>query len=497
MVTLGVVNSDPGAIVNMMMAGANIVRLNMSHQVDKWHAITVQSIRQAGNRMYEFTGEIYPLGVATSLRGPEIRTGIFKGDASSIGHADLKEGNVVKLLTNVVAKRAGCVNCFWVSYPNLPRVCRPGDRILIGRGVALLQVCCVREADVVCKVLKGGIVRDEAQVQLLDSVVELPQLSKTDEEQIELTSFLECDFCIVNHTRNEKMIEAVKTGFDQISTVKICVIAKISSQQGLDNLDDILLAADGILLDRDSIEIEVGAERLFMVEKVVVAKCVKAGKPVVLSFHVSKNSALKLDVNLIANAVLNGVDAIFLKTGELNGKETSELIKKVDVVCRQAESARCQREIFDELACKMLVPPNPMHAVTIGAIQTSLNLNAAAIIVTTTSGQTAVSLSTHRPHCPILAITRFGDVARWLQLYHGLQPLHYRQQPLADWNDDLNSRIQDGVDSLRRRRYIKVGDAVVIVTGCRQGSGFTNSIRVAYVSPGHVENGSTNLEPCW
>ncbi|XP_076374838.1 pyruvate kinase [Megalopta genalis] len=497
MVTLGVANSDPGAIVNMMMVGANIVRLNMSHQVDKWHAITVQSIRQAGDRMYEFTGEIYPLGVATSLRGPEIRTGIFRGDASSIGYADLKEGNVVKLLTNDVAKRAGCVNCFWVSYPELPRVCRPGDKILIGRGVALLQVCCVREADVVCKVLKGGIVRDEALVQLLDSIVELPQLSKTDEEQIELTSFLECDFCIVNHTRNEKMVEVVKTGFDQMSTIKICVIAKISSQQGLDCLDEILLAADGILLDRASVEIEVGPERLFLVEKVVVAKCLKAGKPVILSFHVSKKNASKLDVNLIANAVLSGVDVIFLKTGELNGKETSELIKKVDVVCRQAESARYQREIFDELACKMLVPPDPMYAVTVGAIQTSLNLNAAAIIVATTSGRSAALLSVYRPHCPILAVTRCGDVARWLQLYHGLHPIHYRQQPLPDWNDELNSRIQSGVDSLRRRRYIKVGDAVVIVTGCREGSGFTNSIRVAYVSPGQVGNEATNLEPCW
>ncbi|XP_076655565.1 pyruvate kinase [Halictus rubicundus] len=529
---LGVANSDPEAIVNMMMAGANIVRLNMSRQVEKWHAITVQSIRNAGNRMYEFTGEIYPLGVAMSLRGPEIRTGIFRGDEDSIliselrlpetpsrescfnysslqGYAELKEGHAVKLVTTVIAKRAGCATCFWVSYPELPRVCRPGDKILIDRGVALLQVVCIRERDIVCRVVKGGIVRDEALVQLLDSVVALPQLSKTDEEHIELASFLECDFCIVNHTRNEKMVEAVQTGFDQMGTSKICVVAKISSQQGLDNFDEILLVSDAILLDRASIEIEVGPEKLFLVEKVVVAKCVKAGKPVILSFHISKDKAPRLDVNLIANAVLNGVDTIFLKTGAMNGKETSELIKNVDLVCRQAESARCQREIFDELICKPRTILDPILAVIIGAIETSINLNAAAIIVTTTSGRSAVLLSTYRPRCPILAVTRFGAVARWLQLYYGIRPFHYRsknivnniianiEEPLPDWNDDMDSRIQTGVDSLRRSGCIEVGDAVVIVSGCREGSGFTNSIRVAYVSPGHVENEVTNFEPCW
>ncbi|XP_076226794.1 pyruvate kinase [Nomia melanderi] len=511
---LGVTNSHSSAVVNMMMAGANIVRLNMSHQVEKWHAITVQSIRDAGNRMYEFTGEIYPLGIAMDLQGPEIRTGIFKGDETSIkklslrdyrllqlkinlyqnGYAGLKEGHAVKLVTNDLAKRAGCASCFWVSYPELPRICRPADKILIDRGAVLLQVSCVRETDVVCRVLKGGIVRDGKLVQLLDSVVALPQLSKKDEEHIELASFLECDFCIVNHTRNENMVEAVKTGFKQMGITRICVIAKLSSQQGLDSFDEILEVADGILLDRASIEIEVGPEKLFLVENFVIAKCVKIGKPVILSYHISND--LKLDLNLIANAVLNGAGAIFLKTGSLNEKETVEVIKNVDAVCRQAESARWQKEIFDELNYKMPVPLDPAHAIIVGAIETSLNLNASAIIVTTTSGRSAILLSMYRPRCPILAVTRYGAVARRLQLYYGLYPLHYKKEPLYDWNEDIEARIQNGVDSLRRRKYIKVGDAIVIVSGSREGAGFTNSIRVIYVSPG-TENDVPVINSCW
>ncbi|KZC14922.1 Pyruvate kinase, partial [Dufourea novaeangliae] len=412
------------------------------------------------------------------------------------GYAELKEGRTVKLVTNDLAKRAGSACCFWVSYPELSRICRPGDKILIDRGAVLLQVSCVCSRFITCRVLKGGIVRDEKLVQLLDSVVALPQLSKKDEEHIQLSSFLECDFCIVNHTRNEKMVEAVKTGFNQMGMRTICIIAKISSQQGLHNFHKILQAADGILLDRASIEIDVGPEKLFLVEKILTANCMKVGKPIIFSFQVLKNKVPELDVNLIANAVLNGVDAIFLKTGSLNEKETTELINNVDAVCREAESARWQKEIFDELSYKMPIPLDPKHAIAIGAIETSLKLNASAIIITTTSGQSAAILSMYHPRCPILAVTRYGVVARWLQLYYGLHPFHYRNEPLPDWSKDMEARIQSGIDSLRRKKYIKVGDAIVILSESRQGTGFTNSIRVVYVTSEHTENDLPDFQPC-
>lgn len=172
---------------------------------------------------------------------------------------------------------------------------------------------------------------------------------------------------------------------------------------------------------------------------------------------------------------------------------------------------------------QMPVPLDPAHAIIVGAIETSLNLNASAIIVTTTSGRSAILLSMYRPRCPIFAVTRYGAVARWLQLYYGLYPLHYKsketilaqtflyspvymhlitwvlcntEEPLFDWNEDTETRIQNGVDSLRRRKYIKVGDAIVIVSGSRQGAGFMNSIRVIYVSPG-TENDVPVIDACW
>ncbi|CAK9829804.1 Pyruvate kinase PKLR [Anthophora retusa] len=496
MVTLGKKNSHPDAIVDMMMAGANIVRLNMSHETEKWHAITVRSIREAGNRMYEFTSEVYPLGIAMDLRGPEIRTGGFHGDKLCPGYAKLETGKLVRLVTNDIAKRGGCARCFWISYSELPRVCRPGDRILIDRGTALLQVTCIREKSLVCKVIKGGILRDNTLVQLLDSIIALPQISEKDTEHIKLACALECDFIVVNHVRSKEMIYSVKSRLKEMGNTEICVAAKISTQQGLDNFDEILDVADGIVIDRRSIEIDVGTEKLFLVEKILIAKCIKLGKPVALGFQVRSNGKSNIDMNLIASAVLNGVDAIFLKTGTLDMKETTKLLKNIDMICREAESARWQKAIFDELSYKVPIPLDPTRAIILGAVETSLKSNAAAIIVTTTSGRSAILLSMYRPRCPILAITRYGVVARLLQFYYGVHPFHYITKPLCDWTQDMEVRIQSGINSLRRKKYVNVGDPIVIVSGSRQGAGFTNCIRIIYVSPGQMENQTSDLEPC-
>ncbi|CAD1478791.1 unnamed protein product, partial [Heterotrigona itama] len=434
MVTLGRANSHPDAVVNMMMAGANIVRLNMSHETEKWHAISTQSVREAGNKMYELTSEVYPLGIAMDLQGPEIRTGVFRGDEKSIGYAKLEEGKSVKLVTDDAAKRGGSAKCFWISYSELPRVCRAADRILIDRGAALLQVSCIQaneitfdadEKAVTCRVVKAGIVRDNKLVQLLDSIVSLPQISDTDAEHARLASTLECDFLIMNHTRNGTMLRGMRSRLKQMGVSKICVVAKISTQQGLENFDEILSSADAILLDRNNIAVDVGNEKLFLVEKVIIAKCIRIGKPIVLGFQVYNDEKLNIDMNLIAHAVLNGVDGIFLKTGAMNANDITKLLKAVDIVCREAESARWQKEIFDELSYKWLNENDYICNVMVNIAES-----------------------------------------------------------LPDWGKDIQTRIQTGIDSLRRKRYIKVGDPIVVISGWRQGTGFTNCVRIVYVSPG-------------
>ncbi|XP_035724431.1 pyruvate kinase-like [Vespa mandarinia] len=483
MVTMSITNSYPLAIAEIINAGANIVRLNLSHQTEKWHVITVRSIREAGNILYKSMCKICPIGVAIDLHGPEIRTGKFRGDSSCIDRGVFVEGNKVRLLTDGKIRRAGTSSCFWVSYQELSNVCHVGDTISIDRGAILLKVICVGSNEVICKILKGGIIGNEKTVQLLDNVISFPIISKQDSKDIELASKLECDFIIVNQARNRKMISSVRDEIKKIGSNWIKILAKICTRQGLQNFDEILKEADGIIFERDGLELDIGKEKLFLAQKSIIAKCNRIGKPIVINFRPKLNKTPKINTELIAIAVLDGADTICLATGNLNLKDTLLLVKEIDTVCREAESARWQREIFLNTFNNMMsIPLNVVYSIAIGAIQTSLNCNAAAIIITTTTGRSAVLLSIYRPRCPIVAVTRFGFVARYLNIYFAVHSVHYNASPLPNRLKDIDVRVRAGLNYLIERKYIKLGDAIVVVGPSRQDGGFINSIRVIYAS---------------
>ncbi|XP_046837083.1 pyruvate kinase-like [Vespa crabro] len=483
MVTMSITNSYPLAIAEIINAGANIVRLNLSHQTEKWHVITVRSIREAGNILYKSMHKICPIGVAIDLHGPEIRTGKFRGDSSSIDRGVFVEGYNVRLSTDSKIQRAGTSSCFWVSYQELSNVCHVGDTISIDRGAVMLKVICVGSNEVMCKILKGGIIGNEKTVQFLDNVISFPIISKQDSKDIELASKLECDFIIVNQARNSKMIISVRDEINRIGSNWIKVLAKICTRQGLQNFDEILKEADGIIFERNGLELDIGKEKLFLAQKSIIAKCNRIGKPIVINFRPKFNKTPKINTELVAIAVLDGADTICLATGNLNLKDTLLLVKEIDTVCREAESARWQREIFLNTFNNMIsIPLNVVHSIAIGAIQTSLNCNAAAIIITTTTGRSAVLLSIYRPRCPIVAVTRFGFVARYLNIYFAVHSVHYNASPLPNRLKDIDIRVRAGLNYLIERKYIKLGDAIVVVGPSRQDGGFINSIRVIYTS---------------
>ncbi|XP_023290529.1 pyruvate kinase [Orussus abietinus] len=497
MVTLGENNSHPEAISDIVSAGADMFRLNMSHKDCKWHELTLQSARRTENKLHERCPLYFPLAIAVDLRGPEIRTGIFRGDSKNMGFAELKEGNTLRLLTNKKVKLAGTATCFWVSYPDLPKKCQIGDQILLDRGAMTLQVTAIGEDFVTCKISKGGIIRDEKIVHLIDSVVELPQVSEQDDFDIAFALNHKSDFLIVSHVRSSKMICAVRNRVEQIGSRPICILSKISSLQGVNCFDEVLKVSDGIVIDGSGIEVDTGPEKVFLAQKSIIAKCNQVGKPVVVVLHVETECSLQVSTAHVVNAVLEGADSILLATGASSAENTIDLVKKVDKACREAECARWQRQLFQELSYKASIPLDLTHSIAIAAVETSMKCNAAAILVTTTTGRSAMMVSIYRPRCPIVAITRYSAVSRLLQISFGIHPIHFSHAPLSDWNKDMDTRIQWGMNYLRNEKFIDTGDVVVIVSGWCQGSGFTNSIRVVYASPGAIPNRIEDLEVCW
>ncbi|KAL2723304.1 pyruvate kinase-like [Vespula maculifrons] len=503
MVTMSITNSYPLAIANIINAGANILRLNLSHETEKWHVITVKSIREAGNVICKCTSIFRSISVAVDLHGPEIRTGIFRGDSLSMDRAVFIEGNTVRLLTEDKIQRAGTSSCFWVSYQELSKVCHRGDTISIDRGAVIsfkthetFDDFNAGTSDVLCRIIKGGIIGNTKTIQLLDSIISFPIISKQDSKDIELACKLECDFIIVNQARNRKMIRSVRAEINQIGCNWIKILAKICSKQGLQNFDEILSEADGIIFERSSLELDIGIEKLFIAQKSVIAKCNRAGKPVVINFRPIIEKMPKINVELVATAVLDGADTISLTTGNLNLKDTLQLVQEINIICREAESARWQREIFNTFTNLVsycaTIPLDVVHSIAISAIQASLNSNAAAIIITTTTGRSAVLLSIYRPRCPIVAVTRFGFVARYLNIYFAIHSIHYLASPLPDWIKDINIRVRAGLEYLIRKNYINIGDAIVVVGPSRQDGGLINTIQMIYVSFNLVKSFTTD-----
>lgn len=195
--------------------------------------------------------------------------------------------------------------------------------------------------------------RNEKLVQLVDAVPELPQVSPQDDNDIGLALDFECDLLIVSHARDGKMICAVKERIKESGTRPICVLAKISSNQGLDAFDDILRVADGIVIDKAGIEVDVRPEKVFLAQKCIISKCNRVGKPVIVAVRTKGASPSQSEMNDISSAVLDGVDSIFLATGSLGVEDTVNVVKSVDVACREAECARWQRQNFEELSYKV------------------------------------------------------------------------------------------------------------------------------------------------
>ncbi|KAK0079582.1 hypothetical protein PV326_008661 [Microctonus aethiopoides] len=401
MITLGETNNKVVDIVNLFGNNhVDMIRLNASHGDSEWHCQIIKNLRKA----------------------------IEQIQSQAASGATFLEGDDVKLLADKQAYGDDGSNGFWTSCRELPRLSRIGDRIILDRGGVCLKVNQKGKEFVNCTIMKSDVVGNGKIVQPIDTALNLPQISKQDDNDIDLALELE---------------------------------SKISTCQGVEAFDDILKVADGIVIDRESLQVEVRMEKLFLAQKSIIAKCNRVGKPVVVTYRVASDGQMKFELDLVANAVLEGADCIFLATGSLDTKETLRLIENASI------------------------PLDPTHAMAIAAVELSMKLNASAIIVTTTTGQSAMLLSAFIDH-----------VVLSLQLSHVMGLLHVG--PLnPDWNKDIEARIRRGMNYLRQSRFVDVGDAIVTMGSWHRGDGFTNSIRVLYFSSSPISNNITDFEETW
>jgi len=485
--TIGPVSREPDFLVDMIAAGMNIARMNFSHGTHEYHGQTIANVRKAVEKFTSERGYDPSIAIALDTKGPEIRTGILEGDDGR-KEVTLEMGAQIKITTDDQYKDKCSQNILWVDYKNITKVLSPGKRIFIDDGLISVIVRETGENFILGEIENGGNLGSRKGCNLPGTDCDLPAVSEKDEQDLLFGVEQGVDMVFASFIRDAAGVQAIRKVLgDKGKDIKI--ISKIENLQGCMNVDEIIEESDGIMVARGDMGIEIPPEKVFIAQKQLIAKCNKAGKPVIcatqmLESMVKKPRPTRAEGSDVANAVLDGSDCVMLSGETAKGDYPIQCIKTMASLSREAEACLWNSRFFEELMRSDQALAGAMDATkttSVSAVQASYISQAAAIVAITTSGRTAKICAKFRPQCPIIAVTRFPQVARQMQLHRGILPLFYKEDRLEDWTNDVEERIQFGVDFGKRNGFIKSGNLIVCITGWRKGAGSSNTIRIITV----------------
>ncbi|CAJ0932638.1 unnamed protein product, partial [Mesorhabditis belari] len=474
--TIGPACGTVEKLQELMKSGMNIARLNFSHGSHESHAESIRLIREAANSFDP------PMVVAIALdtKGPEIRTGLLA--AGTRAEIELIAGHSIRLSTEPHFESSGTATCLYVDYENLPQSVRPGSRIYIDDGLLSLIVDEIDHNAVICTVENGGLLGNRKGVNLPGTKVDLPAVTEKDKADLRFGVEQGVDIIFASFVRNGAGVRELKSILgDDGAHIKI--ISKIESEEGVLNADGIISRSDGVMVARGDLGIEIPPEKVFLAQKMLIAKCNAAGKPVIcatqmLESMVSKPRPTRAECSDVANAVLDGADCVMLSGETAKGNYPIETVLMMHSICKEAEKAFYHTKFFEEIMLSTRKPTDKTHTTAIAAVQAAMSSHAAAILLLTTSGQTARLVSRYRAPVPIVSISRSAQTSRQLHLFRGVFPIHFKKERDPVWEVDVENRIAFGIQVGKERGFIQSGDTLVVITGWHKGAGYTNTLRV-------------------
>ncbi len=463
--TLGPATNDVEIMKQLIQNGMDAARINFSHGTYETHAETIAKLKQAREELNA------PIPLILDTKGPEIRVKTFKEDK-----VRLEEDATFTLTTREVE---GDVNIVSVPYADLPKDVHRGSRILIDDGLIELKVEDITETDVVCKVVNGGVVKSRKGVNLPGVEVNLPSLMEKDIEDLKFGVENGFDIVAASFIRSAEDVLKIRRVLEENGGGQMHIISKIENQQGVENIDKILEASDGIMVARGDLGVEIPPEEVPLVQKILIAKANRIGKPVItatqmLESMVHSPRPTRAEANDVANAIFDGSDAIMLSGETAAGAYPLEAVATMARIALKAESAV-------DYAAKLANTTEPArvnitNAISMAACATAAELKTAAITTVTKSGFTARMISRYRPACPLIASTSDETVWRQMNLIWGCKPMLYTGElPRGGVFDTaLEIAVKSGL--------LKNGDTVVSALGMPLGfSGATNTLRVDIV----------------
>merc|ERR1719500_2109012 len=426
--TIGPVSREPEFLYDMMEAGMNIARMNFSHGDHKYHKETILNCRVANDKYTADKGFGIPLAIALDTKGPEIRTGKLEGDTGKL-EVTLETGAAIKITTDDAFMEKCSKDILWVDYKNINKVLKPGKRMYIDDGLISVVAKEIGDNFVMGEIENGGNLGSRKGCNLPGTDCDLPAVSEKDKADLLFGVEMNVDMVFASFIRDAQGVKDVRKVLGKAGE-KILIISKIENLQGVNNIDEIIDESDGIMVARGDMGIEIPPEKVFIAQKQMIAKCNKKGKPVIcatqmLESMVKKPRCTRAEASDVANAILDGSDCVMLSGETAKGDYPVQCIKTMSSLTQEAEACLWNERFFEDLNRSLILgsPSMTMDVTTttsISAVQASYNVGAAAIIAITTSGKTATEASRFRPLCPIIAVTRFHQVARQMQLHRGI-----------------------------------------------------------------------------
>ena len=462
--TLGPATDNPDVLRALMLGGMNAARFNFSHGSHEEHLARLQTFAGIRDSMG------LPIATVLDTKGPEIRIRSF--ETKSI---ELHAGDIFTLTSRDIVGNQGVVS---VTYPNLPQEVQRGQRILIDDGLVELDVEEIRDTEIICKAANAGTLSANKSINIPGVHISLPALTEQDVSDIVFGIQNDFDFIAASFVRQASDVEAIRKALRENGGERVQIIAKIENQEGVDNVDAILQAADGIMVARGDLGVEIPAARVPVIQKSMIRKCLQAGKVVItatqmLDSMMRNPRPTRAEVSDVANAVFDGTSCVMLSGETAAGKYPIDALSAMDSIVREAENSIDFWKQFQESG--MTPDSNINDAITHTCCLTAKDLNAKAILTATNSGHTARMISRFRPACPVAALTMFEKVRRQMAISWGVIPFLTGEVNSTDRIFSLSSEIA------LKEGLAQNGDTVVITAGVPLGRSVATNLIKAHV----------------
>ena len=459
--TVGPSTDKPGVLEAMLRAGMNVARFNFSHGTHEDHGRRMKQVREAAAAVK------VPVAIMLDTKGPEIRLGTFVDKKVT-----LQTGERFTLTARDVP---GTVDIVTVNYKELPQEVAAGQTILLADGLVSLLIEKVDGPDIVTTVQNTGEISNFKRVAVPDVQLGLPFLSEQDVKDLLFGIEQGVDFIAASFVQKTADVLAIRRVLETRGA-DCHIIAKIENAAGVKNIDDILTVADGVMVARGDLGVEIPTEDVPIVQKMLIKRCNQAGKPVITATQMLESMMVnprptRAEATDVANAIMDGTDAIMLSGETASGKYPAEAVSMMATLAKRTEAALSYGEmsLARSASCALITTTD---AISHATVQVAYELNAAAIVTSTESGYTARMVSKYRPEAVIVAVTPKEKFVRRMLLLWGVMPVFVPQSSNTD------EMMSNAVAGAMASGWVKTGDLVVITAGIPVGiTGTTNMIR--------------------